>query len=189
MKISDNRLNWFSLWAGLLLSCFSISLQAQGQKPQTISSAPSEVTITLRPDNGILRLNGKAVFKPTEGNSDDTLTGELVYEISEGSRRLLAQQLKKPLAEIPDSVIVKEVVALFEKHAKCPELRFDVTEITFAIIGLAGRTGRFKLVVPETEHELSKLLCLWARRIESGRGTRGMATRFNRLAKSEKEGQ
>lgn len=190
MKISYNWFKGFSLRVGLLMGCLSISLQAQEQRPQTISSVPREVMLEVNVDGDKkLGLNGKAIFTPTEGNSDDTLTGVLVYEISDDSRRLLAKQSNKLLTEILNNVTVKEVIAQFERHAKCPELRFEFSEVTIAVAGSAGRAKRFKLIFPETEQELSKLLCQWARRVESGRGTRGMASRFNRLVKGDKDGQ
>lgn len=175
----------------LLAGVSSFFAQEQKPNPVTITSAPSEVKNMLRlSTDQELIVKSKVVFTPTQGNSDDTLTGNLVYEISKDNRHLIAQSTNQSLADIPEKVVIKNVIASFEKHARCPELRFEFMPIKIKIAGLEGQSERFKLIFPETEQELSKLLCVWAKKIGDGRGNyRDVIARFNKTLSGEKDDQ
>ena len=181
------RCCWLQLLACCLLVCFTGA--AQELKPQTISSEAGKVLVTLKLASGnVLTVESLVTFTPTQGNRDDTLTGELVFRFSRASRDTIAQAGKLAITELPEQVVVKDVIAEFEKHAVCPALRFEFRQCVISFVDVKGLSEGFKLSFLESDHELSKMLCLWAKRIEMGRGgQRGVIARFNELLKG-KEG-
>lgn len=189
------------LFALVLSMCLSGLLVGQGQKrePQTISTEPKEIMAELRTgDQKLANVRGEAVFTPSAGNADDTLTGTLAFNISEAKRSRIATTMKKSLESIPSVVKKDDVVTAFVKHAECPDLRFEffVRHQNFnpvqAEIEFAGATLRFQTFVlsfKESQQELSQLLCVWAKRINGGRGTRGAPQRFSKIIKGEDSGK
>lgn len=173
----------------------SAAVQAQKREPQTISTEPKEVVAELRiGDQKLANVQGEAIFTPSAGNADDTLTGTLAFNVSEAERKRIATMMKKPLDDVPSFVKKGDVMTVFVKHAECPDLRFEffVRHQNFnpadAEIEFAGTTLRFQpfvLSFKESQQELSQLLCVWAKRIYSGRGTRGAAQRFSKVIKGE----
>lgn len=172
----------------VLADVVCISAQEQGQKPQTITTSPKEITVLLKFEGSkAVKVKGTAVFAPTQANPDDTLTGELVCTIAESDRQRIAQNLIRPLSAIPGSVSLKEVQAVFEKHAECPDLRFEFAPIKTAIRGVEVNSDHFVLSFVKTDQELSQLFCRWARNILGGRANPICpCKRINALLKGEK---
>ncbi len=177
------------VFCSVFLACVvCVSAQEQEQKPQTISTSSKEIPVFLKFEgNKEVKVSGTAVFTPKQANSDDTLTGELVYTISESDRQSIAQSLIRPLNAIPGSITLKEVQAVFEKHAECPDLQFEFAPIKTAIWGVEVNSDRFVLSFVKTDQELSQLFCRWARNILVGMANPICpCKRINALLKGEK---
>lgn len=169
--------------------------QVQKRKPQTISTEPKEAVAELRiGDKTLEEVRGEAVFTPSAGNADDTLTGTLVFKLSESERRRIAEEMRMPLANVPTTAKREDVVTSFERNARCPDLNFEFfmryknfdvsrAEIVFGEGKLQFRP--FVLSFKESDQELSRMLCLWAKRIWGGRGTKGMTPAFTKVLKGE----
>ena len=171
--------------------------QEQKREPQTISTESKEVVAELWISGRKLEeVRGEAAFTPAAGNTDDTLTGTLVFKISEVERQRVASVIKKPLDDIPAIVEKSEVSAFFERGTQCPDLRFEIfaqnrhrhVDVSQTEIGLGVGSLRFSPTVvsfKESERELSKMLCIWAKRLWGGRGTKGMPPAFTKALKGE----
>lgn len=170
-------------------------LQEQKRESQTISTEPKEIVAELKIGQRILEdVRGKVVFTPTEGNADDTLTGILIFKMSEAERKRIANQMKIALAEVPESLNKAGVIAGFERSAQCPELNFEffVRHKNFDISRAEVSFGEgklqfqpFILSFKESEGELSQMLCLWAKQIQVGRGPRGIWRAFTKVLKGK----
>lgn len=93
--------------------------------------------------------------------------------------------MNKPLQEIPERVTVNDALVGFVKNAGCPDLEVELFVTEFEFAGAKARLDRFKLMFRETSQELSQLLCVWAKRIKSGRSHLPLAA-INRRLKGEK---
>ena len=177
------------------LSFFLQDPQTKKQQLPTISTEPKEVVAELKiGDRTLEEVRGDVVFTPSAGNADDTLTGMLVFKMSETERKRIAGEIKTSLVNVPATVKKDGVIAHFERDAKCPDLNFEFfvrhknfdvskAEVSFGEGRLQFRP--FVLSFKESDQELSGMLCLWAKRIWGGRGTKGMSPAFTKVLKGE----
>jgi hypothetical protein len=167
----------------LLIGVTTASAQEQEKKPESISTEPKLLVVELKTADGkTVKISGEAVFTLEAANSDDTMSGKLSYAISTDSRREIARVMNKPLEEIPKSVTVNDVIAGFVRNASCPDLQVESSAREIEIAGAKARLDRFTLMFRETSQDLSQLLCVWARRINSGRYHRTPAAINRRLS-------
>lgn len=177
-----------ALFLGLsLLMQSPTALQEQKHKSQTISTEPNDVVAELIiGKQKILDVRGMAIFTPTVANPNDTLNGTLTFRLSEIERRRVAAAMKKSLSDIPSVVKKEDVPGIFEKQAKCPDIRFEFSSAEVGFVGGRLRFRPFLLSFRESPQELAQVLCRWGKTLETGRGgSRGMAARFNLLLKGE----
>lgn len=130
-----------------------------------------------------LTINVEAVFVVTRGNSDDTFTGNLTLSLSDEERDRIARWAEKDLSDAGASVELNEVIAGFTRNAKCPEIELEFSPRSIAekgfLLGVKLNIDRFRLGIKLDEGEPSKMICIWARNISSGRGRRNNVRPFN----------
>jgi len=161
--------------------------QEPEKKLESISTEPKSVSAMLKTDNGKnIEIVGTVIFTLVEVNSDETLAGNLVYALADAARRKIAKVADRPLSEIPVSLTINNVIAGFEKDTKCPDLRIGFMPMDREVAGGRISLHRLDLAIRESQRELSKLLCWYARPLrEKG----GLFRKINRILKGEKEEQ
>jgi hypothetical protein len=132
-----------------------------------------------------LAIKIESSYEITAGNSDDTFTGKLTLSLSDEARANIAQWAKKDLAGVAANLEVENVIAGFTRNPKCPDLELEfsprsVSDKSF-LSGATINLGRFRLGVRLDDGDLSKVICIWARMISSGRGRSGHIGLFNRV--------
>ena len=171
----------------LLIGVTTAVAQERKKKPESISTEPKLATATIKMGDGAtIEINGTITFRLAEVNSDDSLTGHLEYTIADDSRKEVAKAVGKPVSEIPASLAIKNVVIFFERDAKCPDLRINLLSLDREIALGRMRFNRLDLTIRESQQELSKLLCWYAR---PHREKGGVYRKINRILKGEKEEQ
>lgn len=173
----------------LLIGVTTAVAQEPEKKPESISTEPKLLVVELKTTDGkTVKISGEAVFKLEAANSDDTMSGKLSYAISSDSREEVARIMNKPLQEIPERVTVNDALVGFVRKPSCPDLEVELLAREVEIAGAKTRLDRFKLTFRETPQDLSQLLCVWARRINSGRTiSRPPVAAINRRLKGEKD--
>ena len=117
----------------------------------------------------------------TAANNDDTLTGTLIFTISNEGRKKIAQASGKWLNSIPASVTQKGVVAGFRRGAACPVVNLEIGAMELDVAGVKLSFNRIVLEVIETSGEVPQHICAWTRQINTGRPRRGVIASLNRL--------
>jgi hypothetical protein len=177
-----------------LLSLLALSLTASAQekaqdkapKPETISTGTKLVVTKLKIGEGYaFDVRGKATFTLSAANMDDTVAGTIVYTIPVDARQKVAEITGKPLAQIPESVTVKDVVAGFQKATSCPTVLLEFSPMDIDIAGVKSHFNRFVLDIKEGPSEMAQLFCVWTRQINNGRSRRGVIARVNGILNGE----
>src|SRR5207244_702759 len=126
-----------------LLAC-GLTASAQDNACKPISLIPKMVISKIRIGEGdAYDVRGKASFTFTAANSDDTLVGTFVYTVPDDARQKIASITGKPLAQVPASVTVKDVVIEFQKATACPVLHFEFKPMDVDIVGVKSHFNRF----------------------------------------------
>src|SRR5262245_41357541 len=159
--------------------------QAPEKKPESISTEPKSVPATWKTANGeSIEIICAITFRLDGLNSDGTLAGNLVYRLAEDTRQKITNAGGKALIEIPVTLIINDVIAEFERDAKCPDLQIVINQMDKEVTGGRIHLNRLGLTIRESQQELSKLLCWIARpHMEKGRVLR----RINRILSGEKK--
>src|ERR1041385_4240771 len=111
---------------GLLAFGLTASAQDKVGKPSAISLITKMVISKIKIAEGdAYDVRGKATFTFTAANSDDSLVGTLVYTVPDDARQKIAAMTGKPVAQVPASVTVKDLVIDFQKATACPVLHFE----------------------------------------------------------------
>jgi hypothetical protein len=176
----------------LLLSFAPVVAQEQPPAPQP----PQTLTTAARTVKGVLKSGGNqtrgveaiAAFVVTGARPDGTVTGTLVLNLPEDSRRVIAEGAGKQLSDIPPSVAQKDLTVAFEEGAACPEIDLAFPPLELSAGGVTLALERFDLHLVETPQELPRLFCIWTRQINARYEHRlGVVRRINRLLKGEEE--
>ena len=185
------------LIVALTLVClFSATALAQN-KPLAYTVGPKLSIGTLntgQPDE--FQVRGKASFTLTAANSDDSLVGILTYTLPDEARQKIAQLSGKPVAQIPATHTVKDVVAEFQKGTGCPVVHLEIKPLDMTIAGaklrftkktvldVQGREpGSLNKFTPQQEMDIQ--FCVWTRQINNGAIRRGIVQRVNQLIAGE----
>jgi hypothetical protein len=180
------------------LSNLTASVQEKAQdkapKPETISTGAKLVVTKLKIGEGdAFDVRGKATFTVTAANvSDDTVAGTIVYTIPVDARRKVAEISGKPLAQVPESVTVKDAIASFQKATSCPTVLLEFSPMDIDIAGVKSHFNRFVLEIKEdfkgltsAQQEMVKLFCVWTNQIKLNRQRRGVIARVNGILNGE----
>ncbi len=195
--------NALPVLACLLVVCLIAFAQSQGQtsdaqqsngKKANASQTPQKVYTTL-PKTSVAKLKslsrtggkaspdirGKVTYTLTAANTDDTVTGTIIFTIPNEARQKISKASGKPLNSIPTTVSQKGVVASFRRGAACPVVNLEIGAIEIAVAGTSLSFDRIVVDVVESPAEVPQLICAWTRQINTGRPHRGVIASLNRL--------
>ena len=179
----------------LCLLAFGLTVSAQDKvgKPETLSLIPKMVISKIRIGEGdAFDVRGKVSFTFTAANSDDSLVGTMVYTVPEDARQKIASMTGKPVAQVPASVTVKDLLINFQKATACPVIHFEFSAMDIDITGVKSHFNRFVLDLNDDLKGLSdaqqgmvKIFCKFADQINAGRQRRGLIKRINDIINGE----
>jgi len=189
--------------ACLLVASFIALAQAQGppsdnqqsnpqktngrQAPRVVYSTPPKTyvaklkSISQSGGTAVHDVRGKITFMLTAANIDDTVTGTLIFTMSDEARHKIEQVSGKPLNLIPASVTQKDVIAGFRRGAACPVVNLEIGAIELNVAGVNLSFNRIVVDIIETPKEVPQHICAWTRQINTGRPHRGVIASLNRL--------
>ncbi len=166
----------------------SIPTFAQNGKPVIFTTPFNIATARLKTaeiDN--LEVQGRMALTLTAANDDDTITGSVVFTISDEGRGKLARQLDKSLSAIPASFIKKDINATFRKGTACPIAHIVIPATEFEAADAKIQINRVVIEINENQQQMTQLLCSWMRQINTGRKRKGIIAAINRLIAPEQE--
>jgi hypothetical protein len=162
----------FSVFASLAYA------QEKAKGGVSIQTENKMLTAKLMLDKvNFIEVTGKAVFRLTSGNSDDSLTGIFTYTLLAEDRHRVAQAINKRADEVPSVVVQDEVAAQFAKNTECPTIALDLLAMDLAFSEKALHFNRFVLefkfapgtAEPKDKQEhAARVICTLARRIKTG---------------------
>lgn len=186
------------------VALLALNAVAFGQQPQ----APAKpVAFAIAKNLAIGKLSqggadvydvrGKLTFTVTAANSDDTIAGTVVYSIPDDARQKIAELGGKPLAQVPNSVTKKEVVANFQRGTEPPVIHLELIGLDLEVAGVKTRFSRVVLDINArtnepsryTKEEMEALFTVWAKQILNGRARRGPIARMNKVINGEEDPQ
>jgi hypothetical protein len=179
------------LAASLVAFAQSNSLSGQTanarQSTQTVYTTPPKTAVAKLKSGGskVYEIRGKVTFTLTSANTDDTLTGILVYTLPDEARRKIAEISGKPLNSIPASAQQKDVVGSFQDGAACPVVSVEIGATEMDVAGVKLSFNRIVTDVIETPEEVPQHICAWTRQINVKRQRRGIIASLNRLITGE----
>jgi hypothetical protein len=132
-------------------------------------------------------IEGMASFTVAQANDDDTITGTLVFTISEDARVKLAEFSGADLEEVPAKFSREDVTAQFLRGTSCPTLHLKIPPVEMEAAGITMKIERMMLDIAETQQQMSQLFCAWSRQINARRHRRGIIKAINRLINPEEE--
>jgi hypothetical protein len=167
----------------------TLTTQKIGEGISSVSTEASEVAARLSYEDGkSIEIKGKARFILKRIETNDSVVGELVYEIPKETIDETGKlNVNKPL-NIQSRYFLPNIVAWTEKKPSCPVINFEFINIT--IIGSDYRFDFEKFILPlkESQHKAWPLLCSWASRISNGRShARSLAPPINQLLKESRQ--
>jgi len=186
-----------SLIAAFALVAISGVTALAQNKPLVYTIGPKLSIGTLntgQPDE--FQVRGKASFTLTAANSDDTLVGTLSYTLPDDARAKIAQLTGKPVAQVPATTTVKDVIAEFQKTTACPVVHIEIKPMDMTIAGaklrftkktvldINGREpGSIQKYTPTQEMDIQ--FCVWTRQINNSAIRRGVIQRVNGILAGE----
>lgn len=179
MKLNPHLLRLFCL---LIFLAPVFAQESEKQKPQPIGTYDKEVSSQINIANHLLvEINGKLAFQATACNSDQSFTGIVTYQITETSRKKIADLTKKDLKNIPKKIEQKNVVVRFAQNTECPALKFKVSSLEIEFSEIKIHFADFLLDFKESQEEISALICKFAYRIKTGDTRHFSIRRLNEL--------
>ncbi len=184
-------MNWKFASAILLLNCWLGAgpvVIRQPVQPAVFTTAPKIVKSQLKFDGGEdLTVSGSAALTITRANENDSMTGTLVYTLSDDERRKIADRSGKALNDLPSKIIQKNLTANFQRDSACPIIKVQVAIKEAEFIGAKLSFDRVTLDIFESPNRLNQLFCGWTRQINVKRQRLGIIAAINRLIAPEKD--
>jgi hypothetical protein len=156
-----------------------------GHSEPVIFTTQSKPTIAKLVSAQKMTLEGRASFVVTKAQDDDTITGILVFTISEDAQQKLAELSNSDLEEIPPQFSREDVTARFQKGTSCPTIHLEIPSVEMEAAGIRMRFDQMVLDIVETQQQMSQLFCAWSRQINARRHRGGIIAAINRLIKPE----
>ena len=182
-------MNKKSLSVFLALACglvMSVGAKPQAVKPVVFTLGSKIITGKLKSEGSDRAgVQGRAAFTLTSANDDDTLTGVMVYTLTDEGRGKLAQSTGRELEAVPASLVKKEVIANFRKGTACPIGHIMLPPTEFEVEGAVVQLDRVPLEINESHGQLPQLLCAWARQVNKKSQHHGIIAAINRLIRGE----
>lgn len=160
----------------------------QASQPVVFTTAPKIIKSQLKLAGGEkLILTGNAAVTITRANEDDSMTGVLVYTLTDEERRKIADRSGQALREIPANTIQRNLTVNFQRNTACPliKVRVAINEVDF--IGAKLSFDNLVLDIFQSQGQLNQLLCSWTRQINVNRQRLGIIAAINRLIAPEKD--
>jgi hypothetical protein len=176
----------FSSMFMVLPLLLTLGNSAQQSDPVIFTTQPKPAIARLISAEKI-SLEGRASFTVTKAEDDDTITGILVFTISDDERYKLAELSDFDPEEIPAKFSREDVTARFQKGTSCPTLHLEIPSVEMEAAGTPMRFDLMVLDIVETQQQMSQLFCAWSRQINARRHRRGIIAAINRLIKPEVE--
>ncbi len=172
-----------------LFSLFLLAPDYYGQQstPVIFTTQPKTARATLISAEKKSPIDGMAIFTVAQANDDDTITGTLVFTISEGARVKLAEFSGIDLEDVPAKFSSDDVTAQFHPGTSCPTLHLKIAPVEMEAAGITMKFDRMMLDIAETQQQMSQLFCAWSRQINARRHRRGIIKAINRLVHPEEE--
>jgi hypothetical protein len=159
---------------------------AQNAKPVVFTTL-SKVTIAKMQsaESDVTVVSGRATLTVTAANLDDTITGTIVYTISDNARQKIAKSSGKDLSTIPTTFFKKDVIASFPKGTACPVMHVIIPPTAIEGAGIELQLDRTVVEINETQGQMAQLICAWTRQINANRHRRGIIAAINRFITGE----
>jgi hypothetical protein len=155
---------------GLLLLVLPAIGFEDAPKLPIIATRPQAIVGKFRFGQGrAIEISGTAIYAISQMNSDITFSGQLRYMISESSRQEIAEQTGLPIAQVLTRFEKNDLVAAFGKSTYCPDIRLTFAPLELAVGEDNLSLARYTLVLPETEHLVSRMICICARHNQDSR--------------------
>jgi len=175
----------------IVLCLLTLRLNSNGQelKPVVLTTPPRAITASISTDekDKNLKVHGKASFTITSANADDTVTGTLVFTISEDARQKIAELTGSDLKSTPTSYSRKNIIAHFRKGTACPVVSLEISKIELDLGGATAFLDHISPVINESPEQIALLFCSWARQINTDRHRLGIIAAINRLLSGDPE--
>lgn len=126
-------------------------------------------------------VRGRASLTVTAANEGDTLAGTFVYTLPDDARQKIAQLSGKALNDVPNSISVKNITAIFRRGTACPLVQLEVSMKEADVAGAKLSFDRVNLDIHETPDQMNQLFCSWTRQINAKRQRQGIIAAINRL--------
>ena len=181
------------IFTGVCLLAFGATASAQSStspKPTIFTTVAKPVTGNLHGASGV---QGQLTYTVTAANADNTLSGRVNFTLSNEARQEMARLSRAPLAQVPSSIAKQNVIAKFQPGTEPPVIHLEIHDEELEVVGLKIRVPLIVLDIKArpSEHtrytveEMEALFTHMASQINSGRPTRGLIARLNRVIKGE----
>jgi hypothetical protein len=175
--------------SAILIVCLvaiGVEVRAQETKPVVFTVYSKIMTAKIRcGETDQVTVQGRTAFTLTAANEDDTLTGVLVYSVSETERERIAQLTGAEPKEVPTNFIKKDVTANFRKGTACPIAHLVIPSAEIEIEGAMIHLDRVMMEINETHGPMPQLLCAWVRQVNTKHQRHGIIAAINRLIRGE----
>lgn len=192
-RISHCEMNWKFASAILVIVCWlnaGLANIEQASQPVIFTTAPKIIKSQLKlADGANLHLIGSAALTITRANEDDSMTGVLVYTLTDEERHKIADRSGKALSEIPANTIQRNLTVNFQRNTACPliKVKVAINEVDFIDTKTKLSFDNLVLDIFESQGQLNQLFCSWTRQINVNRQRLGIIAAINRLIAPEKD--
>lgn len=181
-KFASGILFFASVMAPGLEPASSFQQAAQTKSPAVFTTTPKVINAQLKlADGSGSVVAGRATFTVAQANQDDTVTGTLVYALSDEARKKIAGASGAALSSVPATVSLKDLKAGFKRGSACPQIKLLVAAKNVEASGAQLLFDRVVLNINETPDQMNQLFCSWTRQINVKRQRQGIIAAINRL--------
>ena len=137
---------------------------------KVVANAGEFVAEYVVSDKHKIPVRGRASFVFSRIQSDESIAGVMTVSLTEPSRSGIAEQVGKTLAETPEVLTFKNVLAFLKKDALCPKLSIYLDDKTLVFLGnkMVVDDFSFDIDLENNSEALRNLLCQWAKSIKAG---------------------
>lgn len=135
-------------------------------------------------DGSSFTVLGRATFTVVQANEDDSMIGDLVYELPVEARNKIAQTASISLDKVSANISLKNLTANFKQGSTCPQIKLLVAAKNVELRGAQLVFDRVVLNINETPEQINQLFCSLTRQINVKRQRKGLIAAINRLLTS-----
>jgi hypothetical protein len=158
----------------------------QNAKPVVFTTLSKVTVAKMQSDESdVTEVPGRVTLTVTAANFDDTITGTIVYTISDNTRQKIAKASGKDLSIIPTTFFKKDVISSFPKGTACPVMHVIIPPTVIEGAGIGLELERTVVEINESQGQMAQLICAWTRQINANRHRRGIIAAINRFIAGE----